>query len=306
MVVERRHLEYFLAIADHGSFGRAAVGLHVTQSALSQAIAQLERDLGTPLFYRNVRPVKLTPAGHSVLGPARQVLRDFSSVRAAVAETTGLIVGHLDVAALPTLSQWAATPLIAGFRSRYPGVSVHLVGPKSSRTAELAEMIRRGACEVGLTERGASTQGLVEIGLGNHDYVAVLPPKTKISSKGAVSLENVLSMGIIVGPLWETSRPFLTISNRCPELLHDSVVVKIDHREAYVPLVLSGTGAAILPRFVGEHAAAAGAVIAELDVSIVRELALVHRRGVLTSAAEAFCRLTTDTKLGGSATVQGA
>lgn len=280
-----------LAIVDHGGFGRAAQALHVTQSALSQAVAQIERELGTPLFHRNLRPVQLTSAGEAMLAPARQALRDFAAIHTAVAATAGLLVGRLEIVALPSLTHWAATPLVSQFRRHYPGVRVELLGPRSPQTAELAEMIRRGVSDLGLTERGVSTEGLVEVSLGSHDYVAVLPPDTKIPGRGAVSLEDVLSLGIIVGPLWETSRPRLIMRECCPHLLDDAVVVRIEHREAYIPLILGGAGAAILPRFQAELAATSGAVVVELGIDIQREVVLVHRDGPLTSAVEAFCDL---------------
>lgn len=291
--MDRRQLEYVLAVVDHGGFGRAASSLHVTQSALSQAISSLERELGARLFHRNVRPVQLTSASEAVVGPARQVLRDFSSINAAVAETTGLLVGRLEIVCLPTLAHWAAIPLIGQFRRRYPGIRIQLSGPDSPRTSDLAEMVRRGASELGLTERGVSTHGLTEIDLGSHDYVAVLPPGTKLPKGRTVSLEYVLTVGLIVGPLWETSRPYRVILECCPQLIDDAVVVRIDHREAYIPLILGGAGSAILPRFQGELAAGGGAVIADLDVEIVRSLALVHRGAGLTPAAQAFCTFVT-------------
>lgn len=286
--MERRQLEYLVAIERSGGFGKAAEQLNVTQSALSQAIGQLERELGVELFHRRVRPVRLTAAGEAVLEPARQTLRGFSTILHAASSVSGLASGYLDIATLPTLAQWPATPLVARFRAEHPGVRIHILGPSEPRTAELATMIRRGVCEIGLTEHKAFTEELVEVPLGSHDYVAVLPPGSGVPADGTVDYEHVLAMGIIVGPWWETSRPYLAIRQHCPELVDDAVVVRIDHRETYVPLILAGAGAALLPRFVGEMAEAAGARVAELAMPITRELVLVHRDGSLTPAARAF------------------
>lgn len=290
-MMERRHLEYLVAIEREGGFARAAAALHVTRSALSQAISHLERELGVELFQRTVRPVRLTPAGTAVLDPARQTLRGFTTVREAAASVAGLASGYLDLATLPTLAQWPATPLVAAFRRKYPGVRVHILGPEQPRTAELAEMVRHGTCEVGVTEKEISTQNLVETSLASHDYVAVLPPQTPIGSGARLSYRDVLAHGIIVGPWWETSRPYFAIHKQHAEALEDAVAIRTDHREAFVPLVLAGAGAAFVPRFVGEFAAAAGAVVAELSEPITRKLVLVHRDESLTPAAQAFCDL---------------
>lgn len=291
--MDRRHLEYLVAIERHGGFARAASVLLVTQSALSQAISQLERELDVELFHRNVRPVRLTPAGKAIIDPARQTLRGFTTVREAASAVAGLASGQLDIATLPALAQWPATPLVAAFRRRYAGVRVHILGPPHPHIAELAEMVRRGDCEIGLTETHAHTHNLIEKPLGSHDYVAVLPPDTPVTDT-SVTFDEVLSLGIIVGPWWETSRPYLAIQQRHPQLVDESVVVRIDHRETYVPLILAGAGAAFLPRFVGDLAAASGAVVAELREPITRMLVLVHRDESLTPAARTFCDLAID------------
>lgn len=72
--MELRHLRYFAAVAETCHFGRAAEQLHMAQPALSQAIRQLEAELGTPLLVRTTRQVRLTPAGEFLLGEAQRVL----------------------------------------------------------------------------------------------------------------------------------------------------------------------------------------------------------------------------------------
>lgn len=291
--MDRRQLEYVVAIVDHGGFGRAAHALHVTQSGLSQAVAQAERELGTLLFHRELRPVRPTSAGQAMVDQARAVLRGFGEIQAAVSASMDLQTGEVVAVVLPSLAHWAATPLVSQFRQKYPGISVQLRGPRYPETSELAEMVRRGTSELGLTEAGVSTHGLVEVALGGHDYVAVLPPAAATPVGATITLEEVLSIGLIVGPLWETSRPRQVIYEQLPTLLDESVTVRIDHREAYLPLILGSAGAAILPRFQADFATTSGAIVAELDVAIFRDLVLVHRDGPLTSAAQAFCALAT-------------
>ncbi len=72
--MELRQLRYFTAVADEGGFGRAAERLHIVQSAVSQQISRLERELGVELFDRSARRVKVTPAGERLLLEARAVL----------------------------------------------------------------------------------------------------------------------------------------------------------------------------------------------------------------------------------------
>ena len=121
--MERRQLRYFVSVVDNGGFGRAADALGVAQPTLSQAIATLERDTGVQLFHRLGRGVQLSSAGEALLGPARRILRDFSTAEDSVAQVRGLQAGSLDVAALPTLVHPLAD-MIGVFRVRHPQVVV--------------------------------------------------------------------------------------------------------------------------------------------------------------------------------------
>ena len=103
--MDRRHLEYFLAVADYGGFTNAAHALRVAQPSLSQAIKGLESELGVELFRRIPQGTRLTSAGESLLGPARQTLRDFAAAQAAVRGIRTLESGRLDIASLPGLGR---------------------------------------------------------------------------------------------------------------------------------------------------------------------------------------------------------
>ena len=88
--MDLRRLRLFLAVVDQGGMTRAAEAEFVSQPSVSQAIRELEHELGTDLFDRVGRQVILTPAGEALVGPARQALRDVETGRAAVAAVAGL------------------------------------------------------------------------------------------------------------------------------------------------------------------------------------------------------------------------
>src|SRR5881394_1320821 len=120
--MDLRRLRLFLAVVDHRGFTAAAAAIHVAQPALSLAVRELERELDATLLVRSRLGVTLTSAGAALVEPARQALHDVE-----VAAVTGLLAGHVDVAALPTL---AADPLagVAGrFRRAHPQVGVRIV-----------------------------------------------------------------------------------------------------------------------------------------------------------------------------------
>lgn len=290
--MERRQLEYFIAVAEHGGFARASTVLNVTQSAISQAVAQLEVELKTDLFVRTGRHAVLTSAGSAALVPARQALRELATVRDVVSAVMGMTGGTLDIATFPPLAEWPIGAAVGEFRRHHPAVAVKIKGPPSAHIQDVAAMVRDGHCEVGITEAGDLAHGLVTQPLAHQDYVAILPPGSVVSGKAAISFEEIIAYGLIVGPWWETSPPYFALKANYPDLLYNAIAVRTAYREAYVPLIVSGAGAAILPRFVGNLASAAGAKVAELPIPVVLKTTLIHRPGELAPAARAFCEIT--------------
>lgn len=286
--MERRQIEYFVAVADHGGFSRAATAMNVTQSALSQSIAQLEREFRVELFFRTPRGAVLTAAGLAAIGPARQSLRGLHSIRSAVDAVLGLSGGILDLAALPSLAQWPMSTLVAEFRAAHPAVKITIQGSQNARVPETLEMVRAGRCELALTEEGGDTTGLVSHSLGEQEYVAVLPHGTPLAAPGIATWDEILAGGLIVGPWWETSTPYRLFEQRYGRELQDRIAIRTDHREAYLPLVVSGAGTAILPRMGGPLAASSGALVAKISPPIKRSVVLVHPEGPLLPAGQAF------------------
>src|SRR5436190_5891211 len=174
--MDLRRLRLFLAVVDGGGFPRAAASEFVSQPSVSQAIRELEDELGTPLFHRLGRGVVLTPAGEALVGPARQALRDVESATAAVAAVAGLESGRLDLCALPTLAVDPVAPLVGGFRTHHPGVTVRLLD--SEGPADIASLVTSGDAEVGITVEHTANDGLEAVPLATQEMLVVLPPGT--------------------------------------------------------------------------------------------------------------------------------
>lgn len=119
-------LRAFIAVAEELHFRRAAERLHVAQPPLSRTIQQLERELGTSLFERSTRSVRLTPAGQGLLEPARHVLESLrraeAAVRAAEDGEVGLVrIGFAGVSSYELVAQWARV-----VRQHRPGIRLEL------------------------------------------------------------------------------------------------------------------------------------------------------------------------------------
>lgn len=286
--VDLRRLSLFLAVVDHGGFSRAAQAVHISQPALSQAIAELETELGGPLFHRLGRGVSLTAAGTALVGPARSILRELDAARQVAAEITGLARGRLDLSALRTVSTDALPHLLGRFLEAHPNVEVRLASPDDP--GELVEQVRSGEVELGITVASDPPSGLTAVPLGEQHLQIVLPPGTARQAGTPVTPAELAGVPLVVTPRGSSAR----------ELLEDwlsgasvaaRVSVETSQREAIVPLVLAGAGAALVPEASARLAIAAGAVAAQVSPPLVRALVVVHRSGTPTPAAREFLRL---------------
>ncbi|WP_425424199.1 transcriptional regulator CynR [Streptomyces chattanoogensis] len=123
---ELRHLRYLLAVAEHGSFTRAAEELRISQPTLSQQVKQLERTVGAQLLDRTGRTVRLTDAGQTYVHYARRALRDLAAAERAVLDVADLSRGHLRLALTPTFTAYLIGPLVAELHSRHPGITLEV------------------------------------------------------------------------------------------------------------------------------------------------------------------------------------
>ena len=286
--MDLRRLGHFLAVADHGGFTRAAKAVFVSQPALSLAVRELEDELGTELFYRVGRQVRLTPAGQALLGPARQALRDVDTARAAVASVTGLLTGSLTLGSLPTLAADPLAGLVGRFRTAHPGVLVDLAAPED--TADLAGLLQTGECELGLAEGATLPAGLTTRELTRQRLLVILPPGTTRPARLAVG--ELGSLPFIAAPQGTSSRRLLDEAFTSVGL-SPSIAVVTAQREAILPLVLAGAGAALLPEPLARVAARLGAVVGDPRPPITRSIVLAHRPGPLAPAARRFLELAT-------------
>lgn len=285
--MDLRQASYVVAVVDEGSFTAAAASIPVSQPSLSQAIGALERELGTELFHRLGRRVALTPAGEAFLAPARRMLREAAHARVAVADVADLTVGRLDLVALSTLVVEPLVDLVGRFRRAHPGVTVRITEPEDADA--VAALVRTGASELGLGDEPEVGPGLEVDPMGRQAILAVLPPGTEVVG-GHLTAARLAAFPLITTPPGTSTRRLLStaLAGRRPGGTEPALGVVTDHREAIVPLVLAGAGAALLPEPLARAAAERGAVVTPLARPLSRPVVLVHRTGSLSPAADAF------------------
>lgn len=142
-----RQLQYFLAVAELRHFTNAAERLHVTQPTLSHQIADLEQQLGTPLFDRVGKGVRLTEAGTLFRGFAEASLRQIESGRAALAELQGMDRGALRIGASQSFVRRLLPPLLGRFAQTHPGIALDV---REMTALDIETGLSKGSLDVGI------------------------------------------------------------------------------------------------------------------------------------------------------------
>src|ERR1022692_2974577 len=192
--------------------------------------------------------------------------------------------GRLDLSALPTLSTDPLPALLGAYRQAYPAVTVHI--PSPGDPDELAEQVRTGAAEVGVPAASRAADGLVSVPFRGQQLVAVFPPGSA-EPAGLLRPGSLADVPLIVTPPGSSGRRLLEAALGL-EGLRPLVAIETSQREAILPLVLAGAGAAVMPEAIAVLAAAQGAVPVPFDPRLMRALVIVHRPGSPPPAAVAF------------------
>lgn len=154
--MELRQLRYFVSVAEHGHVTRAAEALHVAQPSVSQALRQLERELGVTLFERSRQGMTLTAAGHQLLPEAHEALRHARRVEDLARQLARGHTGMLRVGYAPALDDGLVTRAVLKLRAERPEVvvTIHEVG-----FTNVTEILRRGEVDVVLYSPPADEPG---------------------------------------------------------------------------------------------------------------------------------------------------
>lgn len=283
--MEIRQLEYFVAVADHGTFTAAAAELGVSQPSVSQGVRALENELGVALLDRLPAATILTSAGRALLPSAQAALRDLGAGRSAVEAVRGLEGGTLDVVCLPTLATEPTARLVGELRRRHPAVRVRIAQPDS--VEDLLDRIRDGRSEIAVSELDGDLGGLSAHELGRQDFVALVPAQ---GAPARLTPAALARSPIVTAPAGTSTRRQLddvfAALGRTPD-----VVVETEHREAMSALVAAGAGIALVARPDPASSPGAGVAVVELSTPVRRRVGLVHRPGPLAPATQAFLAL---------------
>jgi DNA-binding transcriptional LysR family regulator len=241
--VELRQLEYFVAVAKHRHFGRAAEAVYVTQPALSQQVQRLEAELGIALLRRTSRGVELTPAGEDLLGRAESILAEVTRARGAMDEHAGVVRGAVRVAAT-TADALHLPDVLAAFHREHPGVRLAL---RHASASEVLALVRRGAVDLAVLGLGNEpVDGLTVTPLPEEPLRAIAAPDESFRAV-AVSIDDLRGRPFVLAEPGTGLRA--TVMEACQEHGFSPVpLLEVSDPATVRFLVSAGLGVSLVPQ----------------------------------------------------------
>jgi DNA-binding transcriptional LysR family regulator len=287
-----RQLQYFIAVAEQGTVSGAAQVLSISQSSVTEAMKELESDLGVTLFERHSRGLTITHNGHQFLRHATNILASVSDARRTFTDNKDETSGSLNLGVTSLVAGYVLSDLLRRYRRAHPAVDVSAIEDNGSY---LEHLLIGGELDIAvmtisnLRDRMALQAEIIE----TSPYRLWLPMGHKLGGADIISVKDIAREPLImltVDEIEENTGKLLTALGAKPH-----VAFRTRSVEAVRSLVATGAGIALLPDLVYRPWSLEGDRIESRDVSgslPVVQVGLVWRRGSsLPLAAREFLRI---------------
>jgi DNA-binding transcriptional LysR family regulator len=274
-----RQLQFFVAVAERGTVSGAAQALSISQSAVTEAIKELESDLGVTLFDRHPRGLTITHKGHQFLRHATKILSDVSDARRSFQGGPAQPGGKLQLGVTSLVAGYVLSDLLARYRRAYPGVDVTAIEDNGDY---LEHLLIGGELDVAvmvisnLRDRMALQAEIIEVS----PYRLWTPIGHHLAGQDIISLSDIATQPMIMLTIDEieenTGKLMMALGTK------PHVAFRTRSVEAVRSLVATGAGVALLPDLVYRPWSLEGDRIESRDVSgalPVVQVGMVWRRG---------------------------
>lgn len=290
--MEIHQIRAFLAVASELHFGRAAERLHIAQPPLSRTIRHLERELGSPLFERSTRSVKLTTAGEALLQPAEDVLAACRRARAAVVSAGKGETGRVRVAFAGVSSHVLVGKLAKLVRQTHPGIDIELYSSYYAVPA-LNEVVA-GTMDVGLGRWNFLPTGICSRTVAKESLVIALPAGHHFTTRSSISMADLAAEDLVALP----PAPGAVLREHLDRLSHragfvPSIVQVAPDTSTLLSLVAANIGCALTVSSVPANVSYPGVVFVDLEDPVDPiELQLIWRELDSSPALREVLRLS--------------
>lgn len=258
-MMDLRQLEYFVRVAESGSFTKAAALLRVAQPALSRQIRQLEETLRVQLLTRNGRGVVTTEAGRRLLVQSRGILRQVARAREEIEEMRGAMTGRAAIGMPKTVSASLAVPLVKRFRRELPNVELTVL---QGRSSQLQEWLSSGRADLAVMYEAPFSPLVENVLLATENLVLVSPVGGPSSP---VPITELPAYPLLL-PSQPNTQRMLVEAQLARHGQKPQIACEIDSVPAILELVGEGYGHAVLTRRSVRSSRAADALTTRLLV----------------------------------------
>ncbi len=284
--MELYQLGYFIEIARHRSFTRAAERLHMAQPALSQQMKNLEAELGTTLFIRGRKEVQLTAAGKAFLPRAEALLTQAEAAKAIVSDVAQLRGGKLIIAAIPSVSACLLPDVIRTFSRLHDKVELQLIEDSSERVATSVES---GLADIGFLQLPASKAAFEAQTIITEPFVLLVAKSHALAKQKEVALRQLAAQSFI----FYKGRARDTALEACRKAgFEPRIACESGELETVRALVAAGLGLAIVPQLAAGNLPKTIQAVTIREPKMQRQIAAVWQKGsALSPAAQALLKL---------------
>jgi DNA-binding transcriptional LysR family regulator len=194
-MLHARMLRYLDEVVRSGSIRQAAERLHVSASSINRQIIALEEDLGTQIFHRLPRRMRLTAAGELLISHIRETLKQYERVQARLEELRGVRGGEVRIAAMHGIAGGVLRPVVASFRRNHPGVTITI----SAHVVQgIVDALLSGEADLGLAYKLPDNPNLIATGIFPTQMGAVVAPSHPLALRSPVRLADCLEHPIVL------------------------------------------------------------------------------------------------------------
>jgi DNA-binding transcriptional LysR family regulator len=286
MKIDALGIQAFIAIADERAFKKAANTLHITQTALSRRLQNLEVQLGVKLVERTTRSVSLTKIGADFLPHGRRLLTELQSTLSEIQQSGKAQRGDISIACVPTAGVQHLPRIIRQYSTRYPNNRIKILDHLSPGVTEA--VLSREA-EFGIRQSGPQHPELSTIPFLQDRYVLICRRDHPLAARKRITWKQLASCPLIVPSHFRTNRPQVDAALGDRDVLLQ-LYYEVGRSSTAVGLVAEGVAAAIVPGLAiqsGAHPSIR--VVPIVDPVVSWTLVLVARKKAhLSPAAQAL------------------
>lgn len=265
-----RQLEFLCAVADKGSFSKAAEACHVTQPTLSAAIKEIEGLLGVQLIEREARGASLTQAGEAAVERARGILSDTADLVSAAQQAGAPLTGAFRLGAIPTIAPFLLPRTLKALRVAHPSLKLYL---REDQTDRLLEALRNRKLDAALIALPWEAAGVETMDLGEDEFLLVAPTGHTLADRNNLKSSDLLDEDVLLLEDGHCLRDHALSICRLPSK-RGGADVTATSLPTLVHMVAGGLGVSLLPKLAIDAGVTSGA---DVDLQAF-ETPLIGRR----------------------------